>query len=122
MTFCELVSACRTQPHLMERLADRPEWSVFLQWYRVFDRLVREQDRERLDARVPDAACVHVLTASRTEYYLSGGYVRIRRVSPSDRALSAVEVFTSYGGGFLEDVNEYGLARVPDETRSRGTR
>jgi hypothetical protein len=111
--FWELTSVCRAEPSLLERLADKPEWTVYLDWYRNVDQIVTEQDQSKLDAEMPDDACLHVLSASQTKYYLSGGYLRFRRFSPSDRALSAVDAFKLYGGSALEDAREYGLVEVP---------
>jgi hypothetical protein len=110
--FWELVSVCRAEPQLLERLADKPEWTVYLQWYRDEDQIVKVQDRSKLDAEVPDDACVHVLSASQTKYYLSGGYLRFRRFSPSDVVLSAVDAFKAYGGRPLEDAQEYGSVKI----------
>jgi hypothetical protein len=111
--FWELTSVCRAEPHLLERLADKPEWTVYREWYRNEDQIVKAQDRSKLDAEMPDDACLHVLSASQTTYYLSGGYLRLRRFSPSDRVLSAVDAFKLYGGRSLEDAQEYGLVEVP---------
>jgi hypothetical protein len=115
LKFWELVSVCPDEPRILERLADNPEWSIFLEWYRCFKELVRRQDREKLDAHVPDEAVLHVLKASRARYHVSQGHVRVRRLGPDDQVLSSVEVVRLYGGSFLEDVNEYGLARIPDQ-------
>jgi len=112
--FWELTSVCRTEPHLLQRLADNPEWSTFLEWSRDINELLRRQDREKLDAEVPDEAVLHVLEASRAKYHVSKGHVRVGRLGPDDRVLSSVEVVRLYGGSFLEEVNEYGLARIPD--------
>src|SRR5688572_10813579 len=114
MRFWELASVCRAEPHLMERLADRPEWAVYLGWYRNWTRLVEDQDRAKLDAEIPDDACVHVLSASRVEYFRSATHVRARRHHPTDRRITAVDIVHRYGGGFLEDVCEAGLAPIPD--------
>jgi hypothetical protein len=111
--FWELGSVCRAEPQLMERLADNPAWATYLEWLRDFARIVNEQDRGKLDSPVPLAACKHVLAGSRIRYFMSGGYLRMVRAGPSDRVLSAVEVLELYGGSLLEDVREYGLARVP---------
>jgi hypothetical protein len=111
--FWELISVCRAEPQLIGRLADKPEWAAYLEWYRDFQRIVDEQDRTKLDAQMPDDACLHVLSASKTRYYQSGGYLRFRRFSPSDRVLSPVDAFKLYGGSALEDAREYGLVQVP---------
>lgn len=113
MKLWELESVCRSQPWLLERLTDRPEWTVYADSYRDFAELVRRQDREKLDAELPDEACRHVLGASRTEYYEADGYLRTRRHTPADRVITPLEIFNRYGGHFLEDVTEAGLARVP---------
>jgi hypothetical protein len=115
LKFWELTSVCRTEPHLLERLADNPEWSIFLEWSRSINALVDRQDREKLDAEVPDEAVLHVLEASCAKYHVSKGHVRVRRLGPDDQMLSSVEVVRLYGGSFLEEVNEYGLARIPDQ-------
>jgi hypothetical protein len=111
--FWELNSVCRAEPKLLERLADKPAWAVYLASSRNYDQIVKVQDRSKLDAELPDDACLHVLSASQTKYYLSGGYLRFRRFSPSDRVLSAVDAFKLYGGRSLEDAQEYGLVQVP---------
>jgi hypothetical protein len=115
LKFWELTSVCRNEPRLLERLADDPEWSTFLEWSRNINELVDRQDREKLDADVPGEAVLHVLEASRAKYHVSKGHVRVSRLGPDDRVLSSVEVVRLYGGSFLEDVNEYGLARIPDQ-------
>ena len=62
MRLWELASVCRAEPHLMDRLSANPGWVVYLDWYRNIDRLVRAQDRAKLDAELPDAAAIHVLS------------------------------------------------------------
>lgn len=58
MKFWELISVCRAEPKLLERLADKPEWTVYLDWYRNEDQIVEVQDRSKLDAEMPDDACL----------------------------------------------------------------
>jgi hypothetical protein len=110
--FWQLNTLGRDEPGLMERLADNPEWAMYVDWDRNINRLVDEQDRDKLDAEVPDEACIHLLSASKKKYYLSGGYLRASRFSPFDRVLSAVDAFKLYGGSSLEEAREYGLVRV----------
>jgi len=112
MRFWELASVCRGERHLLERLADRPERAEFLQWTHESDRLVANQDREKLDYELPDEACRHVLSESRRHYYISEGYLRIRPWGTTEAVLSAVDVLDRYGGRVLEDVHEYGLVNV----------
>lgn len=112
MKFWELVSACRDERHLLDRLADRPEWTEFHRWTRDFDRLVETQDRATLDCELPDEACRHVLRESRRLYYLSRGYLGTTPLGSTDVVLSAVDAFDRYGGRVLEDVQEHGSVPV----------
>ena len=112
MKFWELVSVCRAEPQLLQRLSASPAWADYLAWSADFDRLVQTQDRSKLDTQLPDEACRHVLAGSTATYYLSGGYLRVARRDPSDQTMSSVDVFDRYGGSALEDVNEAGLTQV----------
>jgi hypothetical protein len=113
MKFWELVSVCRSKPHLLERLADRPDWAQYLDWYHDFNRLVRTRDRTKLDAEIPEDACVHVLTELRMPYYEADTHIRLRRHNHTDKVRTAVDIYRRFGGTCLEDVNEFGLARIP---------
>ncbi|GIF99143.1 hypothetical protein [Catellatospora citrea] len=109
MKLWELVSVCRSEPHLVDRLGDRAEWAVHLDRARRAGELTRDQ----LDQELPDEACAHVLEASSLVLWLGGGYVRLSDPGSGGVSLSAAEVFRRYGGRFLEDVCEYGLVRIP---------
>jgi hypothetical protein len=115
MKFWELVSYCRGQPVLLDRMADDPAWARFHAWSQDFDQLVARQDRAKLDLELPDDLCRHVLAASTQRYSLSGGYLRATRPSQPGRHFSAIEVFDRYGGGFLEEISEAGSKKVPLE-------
>jgi hypothetical protein len=108
--FWELASVCREEPQLMQLLGDRTEWTTYLDWFRDFDRIVSLQDRRKLNAEIPDEACLHVLRGSRLEFFLSDGYVRLRSMDPDAERLAASDVFLRFGGSFLEEVCESGLA------------
>jgi hypothetical protein len=112
MKFWELVSVCRSEPQVLQRLSENPAWADYLAWTADFDRLVDAQDRSKLDAVVPDDACRHVLAGSSKTYYLSDGYLRVTARDSADQILNSVDVFNTYGGGRLEEVQEAGLVKV----------
>lgn len=115
MKFWELMSLCRSEPEVLDRLRDRPEWSEFDEWRRAYPELVDAQDRERLDFELPDELCRYVLSASITRYRLSEGYLHTTRSQVPGTELSTLEAFDRYGGSFLEEVQERGMAPVPAE-------
>ena len=112
MKFWELVSVCREEPELLQRLSGNPAWAQYLAWAADFDRLVQTQDRSTLDSEVSDDAARHVLAGSRATYFLSNGYLRTNRLDPGDQTMNSVDVFDRYGGSLLEDVNERGAVPV----------
>jgi hypothetical protein len=113
MKFWELISYCRSEPALLDLVADNPEWAEFARWIQDRDRLVEQQDREKLDVELPDDLCRHVLSQSSAAYKISEGWVRSSGSSVPGDPISALEVFNRYGGSFLEEVNEYGSCRIP---------
>ncbi len=98
MKFWELVSFCRSEPVLLDRMADDPAWARFHAWRQDFGQLVARQSRAKLDVELPDDLCRHVLAASTQRYTLSGVYLREQRPSQPGRQFSAIEVFSRYGG------------------------
>jgi hypothetical protein len=111
MKFWELVSVCRSDKDILERMAEVPEGITFLNWYRDFGDLVRRQDRQKLDQELPDVVSRHVLEANNVRYRVERGLI-IRARSEPPGEFSAVEIFDRYGGSVLEEVQEYGSAEA----------
>ncbi len=123
MKFWQLLStADRDEPHLLDRLADRDEWAHFREWVAEGDLLVKQQQRDKLDAPVPDDAVRHVFQGSTVVYYLgsdSVGDQRLRaRALGDERPLLARDVLEFCDGAILEEVREYGSARPADFPRA----
>jgi hypothetical protein len=84
-------------------------WEQFAIWYGDYDRLVDQQDREKLDYELPDGIVRLVLAQSDKVYFLAkDGWLRSYRISSEDEKLSALEAFQRYGGDVIEDVLEKG--------------
>ena len=113
MKFWELVSVCRHEPKLFERLADSPDWAVYVDWWRNERELIVEQDRDKLDHQMPDDVCRHVLAGSDARYRVSNGHVRMAASDTEARTYSAVEIYDQFGGIVLEEVREFGSWRIP---------
>jgi hypothetical protein len=111
MKFWELVSVCRDEPELVERLADSPDWADYADWWRRA--LIANQERDKLDHELPDDLCRHVLSGSKVRYRILHGHVRRAADDGEDQTYSAIEIFDRYGGGALEEVGEFGSWRIP---------
>lgn len=118
MKFWELASVMRGEDPVLEAVLRQEEWRKYHEWYRAHDQLVDSQDREKLDANLPDALIRDVLGKARLKYYLDGtsfpeqSILRGRRVNDADVELSALTAFERYGGMVLEDTLEKGSYRV----------
>jgi hypothetical protein len=112
MKFWELMAVCQEEPELLARLADRPEWGQYLDWWRREDSLINNQERDKLDRELPDELCRHILAPSSARYRISNGHLQRVPANSAEPTYSAVEIYDRYGGSVLEEVKEKGSARV----------
>lgn len=115
MKFWSLVSCFRSDSSLLLDVLCRPEWEFYYNYYRVFDDLVREQNRDVLDMELPDDLCLAVLAGCDWRYAISKDNltrVSLSRINDHEVVLSAAEVFARFGGDCLEDIEEFGVYRI----------
>jgi hypothetical protein len=114
MKFWLLVSVLRSESAGLRRVLSDAKWREYADWHAHLDEYVRIQDRSVLDAAVPDELCRAALALSPTKYELTEG--RLTAIGSSGAgtrsALSALDVYNSFGGEILEDVAEYGSAQA----------
>jgi hypothetical protein len=117
MTFWELVSIFREESGTLQEELVRSDWAQFAAWYANFDGHVTRQDRDVLDATVPDDLFKRIASRSLLQFSLSpDGW--LRRYTPHPihvemcQPLSALDVYEQFGGGCLEEVQECGSCRV----------
>ena len=113
MKFWELVSAFRNERNILAAVfAEQPEHQ-FSAHYANFDTLVARQERDVLDAAVPDDLVSLVATRSSQTFSLSGdGTLRSAQRTLDGQILSAIDVVNRFGGSVIEEVHERGSARV----------
>lgn len=114
MKVWELESACRSNPEAWDLVSGDSEWQAEYELVRAATKRINGKwDRQKLDTELPDAFCRKVLTGVSNRYREYRGYIRTAGFDPTVGELSAVDVFDRFGGSFLEDVNEAGLAEIP---------
>ena len=115
MKFWELVSAFRTEQSVLDAVfAEHPDHE-FSGHYANFNALVDSQNRDVLDATVPDELVLLVASRSTRTFSLSAdGTLRLARTELDGQILSAVDVVERFGGSVIEKVHEYGSARTGD--------
>ncbi|MEZ5960715.1 MAG: hypothetical protein R3C30_09880 [Hyphomonadaceae bacterium] len=93
---------------------DRPDWTHFEQWFLRIEQLVDSQDREKLDAELPDEFVRVVLTSVDIPFRVDHeGWVRgANRSDSKSECLSALEAFERFGGEILEDALEKGVSHT----------
>jgi len=113
MKFWELVSAFRSESNLLDAVFGEHLDHEFSAHYANFDALVDNQNRDILDAAIPDAFVSLVATRSTQTFSLSAdGTLRSAQHASTGQILSAIDVVNRFGGSVIEEVHEYGSARV----------
>lgn len=90
----------------------KPEWRAYQAWYINFDTLVTTQDRDKLDAVMPDNLVQEVLGLSEQKLFSFEGWLRPRRVCDEDIELSVLEAFEKFGPNAIDDAFERGSTKV----------
>jgi hypothetical protein len=120
MKFWELVSSFREEPWAVLEVVSRPEWQEpYRRWLGAYNQLIDREDREVLDALVPEALSREVarLCSRRFAYSPLWGVVREswpeggRNPGPLED-LSALEVHDRFGGWVIEEIGEFGSMSV----------
>lgn len=114
MRFWELTSVFRGREAVLSEVLADPRWSEYATWFRNLARIVRDQDRVILDAPVPQALADAALRRLPLRFSLDGGTLRLIRDDGREHAevLTALEVAQRYDGSTVEEVLEFGSAKV----------
>ena len=113
MKFWQLTSLLRERLYSIIELArTKSEWVHFAQWVDRQPRLIASQDREKLDAELPDDLVRAVLSSVDMPFRVDlVGWVRTASRSDTKyECLSAFEAFDHFGGEVLEDAVEKGVS------------
>ena len=120
MRFWELASVFRPPSTILREVLGRPEWrSTYGLSLQRLEELVEQQDREILDAPVPVELSRAVAAIDDRTWSLQLGTLRLRTEhagAPGERVLSTLEVHDLFGGSVLEEVLDFGSARVGEGT------
>jgi hypothetical protein len=118
MKFWELTSILSGEKGPLEATLKMKRWRKYDEWYQNFPQLVREQDRVKLDAILPESLVKTALREANLKYYVdeisdpSGTILRSRRANDKDIELSALPAYEKYGAVAIEDALEKGSTKV----------
>jgi hypothetical protein len=112
MKFWQLVSVCREEPKILKKTLEDLQWNEYLELYNIFDDLVENQVRKKLDQIVPKELVIDVLKKYNKNMYISEGYLRLRPLGSQDMKITLIEAFYKYGGEYLEEVMERGSVKI----------
>lgn len=108
MKFCELYSICRQHERFFETALKRAEDQTYFQWFQDIDEICKTQQRDKLDAKLPNSICVQALKNYPDKMFISGDRIRSYRMRDDDEEISYLDVYQKYGGPLLEEVLEKG--------------
>jgi hypothetical protein len=111
--FWQLTSLLRDTPSSVRQASQlKAEWTRYGDWCANEKQLIVTQDREKLDATLPDEFVRAVLSRVDMSFYVdTEGWIRLRRENSSDTRMTALEAFNRFGGELLEDALEKGCSR-----------
>jgi len=119
MLFWQFVSAFRTPEDLLPKVLESEPWrGMYLSLYTRFSELVAKQDRSVLDAPVPFELSRAAARMWDARFVLDPATrsLRLAETTPVPttgwREMSALEVHDAFGGAAIEEVLEYGSAKV----------
>ncbi len=114
MKLWQLMAIMDGDKALLQSIASsQSSWRQFGIWIDDFEKLVREQDRSKLDYVLPDDMVRLALVRSEKVCFLDmDGWLRSWRMSPDDVMLTALEVYQRFGCDVLEEIFEKGGVAV----------
>ena len=120
MKFWQIVSIFRDDLSSLESVFRAERDPVYLEWLTNFKELVRKQNRQILDARLPEDISERVMRASKLKFYISNGFLKVSTdQSPkANNYLTALDVYTKYGTNAVEDALEYGSFPIASPNES----
>ena len=118
MKFWELISAFRKENEILESVLEKLEWREYRKNYQNFNTIVKHQNREILDKKIPFKLSMEICTKSKQEFYLY--YDRIPIVLTSSKKaseekfelVSPLDILLRYGGKYIEETLEKSIAEV----------
>ena len=108
MKFWELYSICRQHEHLFEQALTESENKLYLKWLQDIENICKTQQRDKLDAILPESICISTLSKYPERLYESSDRIRSYKFNEEDIECSYIEIYQKYGGAFLEEVLEKG--------------
>lgn len=123
MKFWELVSAFRAEKHILKEVLKQDKWKEYYKHYKIWDHIVRTQQRDILDQQLSFELCYEVAERSTTEYWLGFDQqpqmlYNFRPDIDSVERLLPAEILVRFGGSKIEDVHERAYSEV--EPRALG--
>ena len=114
MRFWELVSVFCDESHIIKATLQDERWAEYRRWYDQYSLFVGPQNREILDAEIPDELCRNIVSQSIKKYALFRGENLRRGEQPHPlgetplEVLSALEIYDRFGGRCFEEIKEFG--------------
>ena len=115
MKFWQLTSIFRDDPLALETvLKEQQDWKLYLTWLSEFNSLVDSQNRQILDAVLPESLSERAMHVCKLRFCVQDGILRRSPIELSiERQLTAFDVYMKYGGDAIEDTLERGGWYLP---------
>jgi hypothetical protein len=114
MKFWELYSIFRDDRETLRRLLAEEAVDPYLKWFDSLTDIVNAQDRQVLDAVIPERLAARAMQACKLRFFVRDGTLHFCPPgSVHEGQLSAFDVYHNYGGSVIEEVLEKGCWQLP---------
>ena len=114
MKWWQLLWLLNDNPDFLRGVLTAPEWAKYSEWLRDREKIRLAQDREILDAIVPDSLCLKALPGCRSRFLAEDGCLYGGFPETHTDKLTAVEVYRRYGRAGMVDAIDKGVARITE--------
>jgi hypothetical protein len=117
MKFWQLMSILREDLASLENLLKEGGWTLYATWLKNFNVLVQSRDRQTLDTILPESLVEAALRKCKVQFYIRNGSLYPNQIGRGQESpLTALEAYSRYGAGAVEEALEYGSWRIPEGT------
>ena len=112
MKFWQLVSLLRSHSDVLKSVLNDTRWNVYAEWFSKFEEIVQMQDREKLDAVVPDELALAALEKIDTLLFCSEQAITSYPQHGSDQPIPIKDAYQKFGANVIEEVFERGSVNL----------
>ena len=113
MKYWELISIMRSDRGPLKELLGQEQWGLYQGWYADDCRIVHSQNRDILDAIIPEDLAMAAMELCPERFQVEEGYLfHVSMGTGPSASISALDAYKQHGATTIEDALERGNAPI----------